>query len=62
MAGNGFNRFPAGRNPKPLKRLDDPAPANTGLKPGANEKRHNTEMRPSPSPSQKNFANPHLAR
>jgi hypothetical protein len=42
--GNGFNYFPAGREAKPLKRPGDPAPAN-GLKPGANERRQETEVR-----------------
>jgi hypothetical protein len=39
MTGNGFNRFPGERKAKPLKRLGATAPANTGLKPGANERR-----------------------
>jgi hypothetical protein len=30
LAGNGFNRFPAGRNAKPLKRLDAAAPPTPG--------------------------------
>jgi hypothetical protein len=40
--GNGFNRFPAGWETKPLKRLGGGGAANTGLKPGANERLQET--------------------
>jgi acetyltransferase-like isoleucine patch superfamily enzyme len=46
VTGNGFNRFPAGWKAKPLKRLGGGGVANTGLKPGVNERRQETEMRP----------------
>jgi hypothetical protein len=45
-AGNGFNRFPAGWEVKPLKRLCGGGAANTGLKPGANERLQETQMGP----------------
>jgi hypothetical protein len=38
VTGNGFNRFPAGLEAKPLKRLGCGIAENTGLKPGANER------------------------
>ena len=37
VTGNGFNRFPAGREAKPLKRLGGGKTANNGRKPRANE-------------------------
>jgi hypothetical protein len=38
VMGNGFNRFRAETEAKPLKRLVCGAATNTGLKPGANER------------------------
>ena len=55
---SGFNRFLNSLSPtKPLKRLCCLASANTGLKPGANERLLETEMRPFPreQPIQRNF-------
>ena len=45
-AHNGFNRFSQRRRSKPLKRLCLPALVHTGLKPGANERLQESEMRP----------------
>jgi hypothetical protein len=45
ITGNGFNRFPASLEAKPLKRLCAGGAANTGLKPGVNERLQETEMR-----------------
>jgi hypothetical protein len=48
VTGNGFNRFSVEPEAKPLKRLGGGVAANTGLKPGANERMQKTEMRPMP--------------
>jgi hypothetical protein len=57
VTGNGFNRFTAEPEAKPLKRLDRVAATNTGLKPGVNERFQNNEDAPVPSKIDTNRAN-----
>ena len=51
--GNGFNRFRLAKRDQAVETASSLANANTGLKPGANERLQETEMRPCPDTSGK---------